>query len=399
MSIQIINHLLQQVDLISKKHEQIEELTGENFNIFDILGVRSDELSHSSFVSYLLSAKGKHGQKDLFLKLFITQLETKFKYEKADVLNKFQTERSQAITEMSLGNKSSDVSNGGRIDIIIKDGTYNIIIENKIYAPDQEKQLVRYHNHDRNAPLIYLTLGDEMPSKDSISHEEKEIELKEGIDFISISYRNDIKNWIEECIKAVYDKPLIRETLRQYIFLINELTNQSNNKIMSKEIRSLITKDNAGYIKMLNDELNGIISELRTKIFNSFILNDIKLKDDSIIKITFSEDGDGVFIGYSIYKNEKNISSVQYSKSLISKFKESNPDLLIHSSNSYFAWYTPIKYKKGQRLFSDNNYEEILGLYNSIDLLKEFINKIVEEEKSIRNNFLKMIINNLQTNN
>lgn len=283
MNIQSIQNLLQHVGIIRKKYDDFAEITGENFNVFDILNVNSDELSHSLFISYLLDAKGKHGQQDLFLKLFINQLKDRFQIEKNDVLIHFNTKKSQSKTEKSIGYKTEDVSNGGRIDIIINDGTNNIIIENKIYAGDQEKQLVRYFNYDPKAPLIYLTLGDENPSEDSIKHTDKSLEIDK--DFISISYKEDIKTWIDECIKAVYDKPLIRETLRQYVYLINELTNQSNNKKMSEELVNIVLNDKLNienYIA-LHQNYEAIKHKMIIEILNKIqnVLSDLFISEEN----------------------------------------------------------------------------------------------------------------------
>ena len=259
-----IPSLLRHVGLIRKKYEDFAEITGENFNVFDILKVSTNEMSHSSFVCFLLDAKAKHGQKDLFLKLFIERIKKKsFDNKIKEALIQFDTKNSHAITEKSIGYKSDDVSNGGRIDIIINDGKNNIIIENKIYAVDQEKQMIRYHNYDPNAPLIYLSLGEENPSDDSITHDDKKLKLNR--DFISISYKSDIKNWIEECIKIVYDKPLIRETLRQYVYLINELTNQSKNNKMSEEIVEIMKKNINESLIIYNN-----IDKLKFDLLNQF---------------------------------------------------------------------------------------------------------------------------------
>jgi hypothetical protein len=271
-----IKNLLQHVELIKNKYEEISEITGENFNIFDILNINSDEVKHSLFISYLLDSKGKHNQKDLFLKLFIDEIQDKFESEKNKIVKNFNTEKSFSITEKHIGFKSEDISNGGRIDVVINDGQNNIIIENKIYAGDQEKQLFRYYNYDKEAPLIYLTLGDELPTKDSITHNKET--LQENFDFISISYKNEIKKWIQSCIKAVYNKPLIRETLMQYEFLINELTNQSNNKMMEKEIMSILKKDLDSVFLVYNN-----VENLKDNLFNEFIIKlKIKLEEFSI---------------------------------------------------------------------------------------------------------------------
>ncbi len=69
-----IKNLLNQVSFIQKKYNDLAEYSGEHYNIFDVLGVRSDELSHSAILVNLMDAQGKHGQKDTFLKLFIDQI-------------------------------------------------------------------------------------------------------------------------------------------------------------------------------------------------------------------------------------------------------------------------------------------------------------------------------------
>jgi len=389
-----IKNLLKQVELIKNKYEEISEITGENFNIFNILNVNSDEVKHSLFISNLLNVKGSHNQKDLFLKLFIVEIQNKFLSEKSITIKKFCSEKSCTITEKHIGFKSEDVSNGGRIDIIINDGLNNIIIENKIFAGDQEKQLFRYYNFDKNAPLIYLTLGDELPSKNSITHDD--LELKEKFDFISISYKNEIKNWIQSCIKAVYNKPLIRETLIQYEFLLNELTNQSNNIKMSEDIRNLINTDNIELISLLNIEVQKIKSELSNIVLNSFENQTVDIDDQLKLRIIIAEDGDGLFIGYSIFENEKNISKEHKNKGLYENFKNANPNLKIGSTDAVFVWYNPIGYVKKQRLFHDKNlsinFKEVIDFYHNRSALEEFIEKIKKEEMEYRENFLSSIV-------
>ena len=389
-----IKTLLQHVELIKNKYDEISKITGESFNVFDILNVSSDEVKHSLFISNLLNVNGSHKQKDLFLKLFIDEINDKFKSEKSKTLNDFKTEKSDSKTEHHIGFKSDDISTGGRLDIIINDGQNNIIIENKVFAGDQEKQLFRYFNYDKKAPLIYLTLGDELPSKDSITHEK--IELHENIDFISISYKTEIKNWIQSCIKVVYNKPLIRETLIQYEFLINELTNQSKNKNMSEEVRKLITSENVELISLLNKEVQKIFNDLRNIVLNSFENQTLDIDNQLQLRVFMDEDGDGLFIGYSIFENEKNISKEHKNKGLFDNFKNANPNLTLGSGDFVFVWYNPIGYVKKQRLFHDKklaiNYKEVIEFYHNRTALEEFIEKIKKEEMDYRKNFLSSIV-------
>ena len=52
-----LQHLLEKVALINTKYEDIAKITGENFNVFNILGMRSDELVHSKIIAELLNPK------------------------------------------------------------------------------------------------------------------------------------------------------------------------------------------------------------------------------------------------------------------------------------------------------------------------------------------------------
>lgn len=75
-----------------------------------------------------------------------------------------------------IGKKTD--GDGGRIDIIVTDGNGNaVIIENKIYAADQDKQMVRYHNyakHNFNAHnLFYLSLYGEVHDGEKTLYDKK----------------------------------------------------------------------------------------------------------------------------------------------------------------------------------------------------------------------------------
>lgn len=205
---------------------------GEYFNIFEVLGLSSNEArTHSAFIAELLNPQGSHGCGYVFLKDFAARfLQKSFTAE--------ELEKAKVDVEKSIGFKNDDASEGGRIDILIIIGKTMIIIENKIYAQDQEKQLLRYRNYAKSLinkniltdyQLLYLTLRGNEASEVSTNGE-----LKPGEDYKTISYSHDILSWLEHCKEKSVDKPLIRETIKQYINLIKELTNQ-NMENMQKE--------------------------------------------------------------------------------------------------------------------------------------------------------------------
>ncbi len=218
-----INFLLKKIETIRKHHLEIESILGEDFNVFKVIGLTTEEVRlHSAFLAELLNPKGSHGQKEIFLKLFLSQ----FNIEDFDYENAF------VELEHNIGQKSGEgiYAKGGRIDIYIKDNKGNdIIIENKIDARDQPDQLMRYYNYSKKN-VFYLTKKG-MDASELSAHN-----LVSGKDYVAISYEKDIINWLEACKKESVNQPLLREGITHYINLIKYLTNQSTNKAMSEEI-------------------------------------------------------------------------------------------------------------------------------------------------------------------
>ena len=176
-----------------------------SFNVFSVLHKETDEVNlHSRFLHALLDYKKPETETRENLKDFLQHVGVE-DFELCDV--KVERERYN-------------------IDILItNDAGQAIIIENKIEAGDQPKQLQRYSEilsdileeqgySDRDIHLLYLTLDDHDPSEDSAG----------DLDYKTISYRDDLSPWLEHCQKRAYDEPALRETVAQYLHLIRKLT-------------------------------------------------------------------------------------------------------------------------------------------------------------------------------
>lgn len=264
----IIN-ILNQVRIVSRKiKEQRKEKfeRGENYNIFNDLGFMSDEVHlHSMFLANLLNPKGSHGQRGKFLEAFLKMLQKTFPAISADSLE-IDTTIASVEVEKYIGRQTD--SEGGRIDIYLTDGKHSIIIENKIYAVDQHHQMLRYRNYgmsqkgddtEKSFVLIYLTLDGCSPSKESLGED-----LKEN-DIVCLSYKSDIRGWLDRCVELASRTPLVRETINQYISTIDILTNNvmEDNKelldILSKEenldaIYDIVNNKNAVVNRIVNEE-------------------------------------------------------------------------------------------------------------------------------------------------
>jgi hypothetical protein len=263
---QSLQNLLNSVAEINKKYEEMARISGENFNIFKVLNVHSREVrTHSAFLAELLNRNGTHGMGAVFLELFISYFKAKNSEGNSEFntrISKFNPQTSEAKVEFHTGFINKEGTEGGRIDIIVIDKSNNeIIIENKIYAGDQNNQLLRYYNHNPNAPIFYLTLDGKKPSPESKG------DLKENVEFISISYKKEILEWLEVCKKEALNHPILRETINQYIFLIKQLTNQTTNNKMSDEIVNYIL--NNGHIENAF-EIDKNIKIIKLKIMDKF---------------------------------------------------------------------------------------------------------------------------------
>ncbi|WP_417212794.1 PD-(D/E)XK nuclease family protein [Acinetobacter venetianus] len=204
------------------------------YNLFTVLRSDSDEVRlHSRFLADILNPKGSHN----FGKTFVTEFLQR-----------------QSIHLKDNIKVDCEYKN---IDILIRSQDTAVIIENKIYAGDQDRQLERYHQTMRNEGyqnihLIYLTLDGSDPSAESVGSLTTEIK--------NLSYREDIHDWIERCTElAVRDAPL-REAFIQYTHLINNLTNRVDNMEHIAQLKQLLLKDdNLLSITELNQAYEEII--------------------------------------------------------------------------------------------------------------------------------------------
>lgn len=265
-------HLLNQVGSLLKSYDKIAKATGENFNIFSVMGMESDEVkTHSRIIAELLNPKGSHFQGSVFLKYFFEEV------VELNTIEYFDFENAKVIVEEHIGILNKDYTIGGYIDIVIKDerNKIEVVIENKIYATDQKGQLLRYKNHYKNCKLIYLTLDGKKPSKESYCHLDEKININLE-DIILVCYKNKILSWIDRCHKEAIQQPMLREILKQYSNLLKKLTHQTINNELKMDISDLI-KNNF----LEASEITNNFKDVNNQIINTFFEEVfIKLRTD-----------------------------------------------------------------------------------------------------------------------
>ena len=216
--------MLEITKVIQHYEGEIERQTGGQFNLMKILGVGHLEVkTHSPILGDLLNPSGSHGQGAIFLECFLKLLEIKG----------FDSSSATLRLEYHTGAKTEN--SGGRIDIFLHDGAgKKIIIENKIYAQEMDKQMLRYSNAFPDANLIYLTLNGDEP---------KTAGDNQSNNLLCIAYKLHILDWLERCRREAVDVPIVREAIVQYINLIKQLTNQNTSDRMSQKISESALSD------------------------------------------------------------------------------------------------------------------------------------------------------------
>ncbi|MBZ9628127.1 PD-(D/E)XK nuclease family protein [Psychroflexus sp. CAK1W] len=393
-------NLIEKTNSILQKYHEIEKITGEKFNLFSILRKSEDELSHSRFIGNLLNPKGSHDQDSIYLNLFIETLVEKFEEDELKHRNKFESiisidlNNAKCKTEAYIGKVDFKDEVGGSIDLIVTDNRCGFIIENKIWAQDQYKQLLRYSQAYPDVPIFYLSLfQDNQPAKNSVGN------LKKDEDYFIISYENEISEWIEKCIKASATKPIIRESLRQYLFLIKKLTQQSRSKNMEKEIVGLLLNNEQNldafenlqkvnkevkfeimktFVKNLNEEINlkyegfDFVNNFKLKTHHdSFELQNQFLKNHNIkISFSFFHSSQKIKFGYGFSCKDFSKSKEPYI-SLINACKQFNG-----GSNSRWVFKKGLEYSNWEDLNHLKKYQFDKDYKNQVN--NYFLNKIDE---------------------
>jgi hypothetical protein len=275
MGITKMKALLDSTARIVKHHKQLTEARGEYYNMFSVLKIGTRENNtHSAFLVDLLNPKGAHRRGAIFLELFKGILN-----EVNDGKNKKPFEyskRTQVRPEKGIGDIDIEKQTGGRIDIFLEDVKGNTIsIENKIHAPEQKLQVARYCNYQTDTNTVYyLTLNGEEPSEYSRG------DKKEGSDFYLLSYKEDISNWLQLCLKEVPNFTALRETINQYILLIKKLTFTMNNE-QQKELSGIML-ENLEESKYIAENYERFVSRLRDQ-FRKTLKHELSESLDNIM--------------------------------------------------------------------------------------------------------------------
>ena len=373
------NQLLNLLESVIKYKSNIDEAKKSlvpKVNIVDVLGNTYEEVPNSALLCSILNFKHEtiNFAKD-FSEYIIEDEEYKDKIKDANFENVY---------------KEFPTKEGRRIDILIVFDKFEIIIENKINASDQENQLVDYYNDrydgKKDIFIIYLTKNAYKPSEYSID-KGKRAELEESKRIYYLSH-NDIAEWIEEYIFKKY-KFLKEEKYQSIYSALIQIKN--NEKIISKTteednmeqemIKELFKKHN--YFDLLKnsnlskedfDTLDECIRlfENATKVIQSKKLDIISNNEKVIKEAEYSERVSGYINGIPgtvKTKKENIIYNIQLGKS-------HNIQIVVRGGLSI---------RLEQNLF--DNMKILIWLYPLNNNIIASLEKIEDKIKNVFNNF------------
>lgn len=228
-----IKSLFALCDSFIKTYEKESQKLPYHINLLDIFWAK--ENIHSRILAELF--KQNNDQKFEVIESFITYLNT--------------------IKQTQIKIKKPIITaERERIDILIKEHDYALIIENKIHnAGDQPNQLARYIDKmkmeglkDSQIYIIYLTRdGSKIPTEDSWKKIEGDYYQNEYKDrYFALNFRDDILPWLTEFVlpNCRLKDVFLKSTIEQYIDFFEGFFNKRKiYKNMNIEIEKQIAKE------------------------------------------------------------------------------------------------------------------------------------------------------------
>lgn len=151
---------------VRKEWAESQRNTADEFNLLEVVGVKSKELSHSKLLAWLLDhriEKGTHAQGNLGFRLFLQELAGELSKEHCSHIFAYADEPNYWVHTEAVGDES-------RMDIeIAATGKFLIHIENKIHSIEGDDQTNREWNDlqvrrqalsvtEKSCHAIFLTL-------------------------------------------------------------------------------------------------------------------------------------------------------------------------------------------------------------------------------------------------
>lgn len=346
-----LNEIFTKIKIIIKEVKEKMKKFPPQFCIFDVVNLQRHENYNSNLLAKFLKINIENEATKLsFVKDFLIYLNDKFKWGYYGLKN---IEELEEINHLDIKIKREEYAGSRRIDLFIsykKD--FAIIIENKIYAGEQDNQLDDYYQNKKkdnykNLYMIFLTPSGYEPY--TLSEKSKK-EL--GNNFQTLKH-SDIALWLENILEN-----------EKYSFLhdSNILFKDNDNKYI-KDYRLLKsamiqTIHNANMISNNTKELDMTKAKIQ-KLLEDNIFQDIQTVEDA-------EEYKKIFNSVIDIINKK-IEVISMVNKL-NKYWQFTQEIETYLKNNKMNEYSILPYDKFERLFKNNDYVPHIKMCVSDDL-------------------------------
>ena len=375
--------LLKMGDMLCKTYISEKLKLPYHLNIIDELHI--NENGHSRILMRLFCYRNENGEY-VFLKSFIDYIKSNTHLEE---FKRIKIENPIITQEIQ------------RIDLWVRDKTYAIIFENKIYdAVDQDAQLHRYIEktketgfNEKDIFVIYLPQSYHEPCEQSWGEYKNDFESR----FVVLSFQDDILKWLKEFVlpDIRYKDQCLLSAVIQYIdYLEGVFSLRTINKSLIMNLEKLFDEhfelsncssdkqrmdvliDKISDFEVITNQMRALKNKYRQNIIDSW-KDDIKNRYPFLKECVFDGKYVGVDINYYgkvihifIYIEKTQLyCQVEYDRSLPEK------ERLIANS--------PVKnlkdiltYETQTCIWKYFNYDDVAGVYSCfLEVIKRCVNK------------------------
>ena len=251
-----MKEIIKKAGKIVEENRKLRNAEGTDYNIFSLLDAERDEVgTHELMLFTILNFKIDYCVKNEF----IQQLLVYFGVPKSFQKEEWKVEKEHYTSE-------------GRIDLFLRTtGKHKkcIVIELKIDAEDQKRQLERYEEYVctknyEDYRIVYLTLDGREPSSQSMGN------MKQN-KLLRMSFEEHILPWLEECIHICQEYEIESSFIQQYRILLQKIVGEEN---MQENICELVTSSKDLKACM---QIEQALPEIKGKLLYHF-LNEIHKK-------------------------------------------------------------------------------------------------------------------------
>ena len=400
-----LNSLFIEYKVRSKLESELNRRYGKNFNIFEILKIKENQIS--DMIAELLKPSGFHGQGAVFLKLFLEEIFKKIETQ----TDKCETEENIILPDLNEKFLTSSkiereyiTDEGKFIDILIrlpefyKDGNLIIAVENKPWAKEQEdtqkdyrqiehyvKFLEKLKNASKIRDFVFIYLSEDREAY-SIDRNEKENLKKQGR-FLELSYTDFLISWLTLC-KKYCNAEKVKLIINDFInWILKNFKNDGGDKMFVEVLKNWVSElgDSQEKVKLLYEVYKNFPDFVRQRFKELFEEIITKLKPNYIYIEGQIEMGENFLCLWIYNKNwEKYEESLKDLKIINYAFQVNN---ITDFKNFY--WEIGLCRPENKGKLNYENYKN-LELKTKLEKLIEKIKKEDPEYKYQDNEWWKM---------